>query len=133
MLPSRIFFDNFFDDFESPKKQDKMMKCDIYEHEGNYIIEMDVPGYTKEDINMELENGYLKIAIEKSNDEVLNEEKKYVRRERHTFTKCERSFYVGDISEEDIKAKFKNGVLEIVIPKEKEEKQETKKIIAIED
>lgn len=109
------------------------MKCDIYEREGNYIIEMDVPGYTKEDINMELENGYLKIAIEKSDDEVLNEEKKYVRRERHTFTKCERSFYVGDISEEEIKAKFKNGVLEITVPKEKEEQKETKKIIAIED
>lgn len=133
MLPSRIFFDNFFDDLDSPKKQDKMMKCDIYEKEGNYIIEMDVPGYTKDDINMELENGYLTIAIQKNNDEVSSNDKKYVRRERHVFTKCERSFYVGDISEEDIKAKFKNGVLEIVVPKEKEEKQETKKIIAIED
>lgn len=132
MLPSRIFFDNFFDDFEPPKKLDKMMKCDIYEKEGKYILEMDVPGFKKEDINMELENGYLKVFAEKTLDSDEKENKKYVRRERHSFTKCERSFYVGDVSEEDIKAKFKNGILEISVPKE-EKKKEDKKIIMIED
>ncbi len=132
MLPSRIFFDNFFDDFEPPKKLDKMMKCDIYEKEGKYILEMDVPGFKKEDINMELENGYLKVSAEKTLDSDEKENKKYVRRERHSFTKCERSFYVGDVSEEDIKAKFKNGILEISVPKE-EKKKEDKKIIMIED
>ncbi len=131
MLPSRIFFDNFFDDFEAPKRFDKMMKCDIYEKDSNYVIEMDVPGCTKEDINMELENGYLRIAVSKNNDSV-DEDKKYVRRERHSYEKCERSFYVGDISEDSIKAKFKNGILEITVPKE-EEKQEAKKTIMIED
>lgn len=132
MLPSRIFFDNFFDDFEPPKKLDKMMKCDIYEKEGKYILEMDVPGFKKEDINMELENGYLKVSAEKTLDSDEKENKKYVRRERHSFTKCERSFYIGDVSEEDIKAKFKNGILEISVPKE-EKKKEDKKIIMIED
>ena len=132
MLPSRIFFDNFFDDFEPPKKLDKMMKCDIYEKEGKYILEMHVPGFKKEDINMELENGYLKVSAEKTLDSDEKENKKYVRRERHSFTKCERSFYVGDVSEEDIKAKFKNGILEISVPKE-EKKKEDKKIIMIED
>ena len=132
MLPSRVFFDNFFDDFEPPKKLDKMMKCDIYEKEGKYILEMDVPGFKKEDINMELENGYLKVSAEKTLDSDEKENKKYVRRERHSFTKCERSFYVGDVSEEDIKAKFKNGILEISVPKE-EKKKEDKKIIMIED
>ena len=132
MLPSRIFFDNFFDDFEPPKKLDKMMKCDIYEKQGKYILEMDVPGFKKEDINMELENGYLKVSAEKTLDSDEKENKKYVRRERHSFTKCERSFYVGDVSEEDIKAKFKNGILEISVPKE-EKKKEDKKIIMIED
>lgn len=132
MLPSRIFFDNFFDDFEPPKKLDKMMKCDIYEKEGKYILEMDVPGFKKEDINMELENGYLKVSAEKTLDSDEKENKKYVRRERHSFTKCERSFYVGDVSKEDIKAKFKNGILEISVPKE-EKKKEDKKIIMIED
>lgn len=132
MLPSKVFFDNFFDDFESPKRFDKMMKCDIYEKDGNYVIEMDVPGYKKEDINMELEDGYLKISAEKKSDEKEKDSKKYVRRERHCYSRCERQFYVGNISEDDIKAKFNNGILEISVPKE-EEKKESKKVIMIED
>lgn len=132
MLPSKVFFDNFFDDFESPKRLDKMMKCDIYEKDGNYVIEMDVPGYKKEDINMELEDGYLKISAEKKSDEEEKDSKKYVRRERHCYSRCERQFYVGNISEDDIKAKFNNGILEISVPKE-EEKKESKKVIMIED
>ena len=85
MLPSRIFFDNFFDDFEPPKKLDKMMKCDIYEEDNNYVIEMDVPGFKKEDINMELDDGYLKISAEKKSDSEEKDGKKYVRRERHCY------------------------------------------------
>ena len=108
------------------------MKCDIYEKEGNYIIEMDIPGYEKEDINMELENGYLKIQASKKEDSVEDKEKKYVRRERHVVSKCERSFYVGDITEDRVKAKFKNGILEVTVPIE-EEKKEVKKTIMIED
>lgn len=132
MLPSRVFFDNFFDDFESPKKLDKMMKCDIYEEDNNYVIEMDVPGFKKEDINMELDDGYLKISAEKKSDSKEKDGKKYVRRERHCYSKCERQFYVGNIKDEDIKAKFKDGILKISVPKE-EEKKETKKVIMIED
>ena len=132
MLPSRVFFDNFFDDFESPKKLDKMMKCDIYEEDNNYVIEMDVPGFKKEDINMELDDGYLKISAEKKSDSEEKDGKKYVRRERHCYSKCERQFYVGNIKDEDIKAKFKDGILKISVPKE-EEKEETKKVIMIED
>ena len=132
MLPSRIFFDNFFDELDAPKKFDKLMKCDIYEKEGNYIIEMDIPGYEKEDINMELENGYLKIQASKKEDSVEDKEKKYVRRERHVVSKCERSFYVGDITEDRVKAKFKNGILEVTVPIEEEKKEEKKKIM-IED
>ena len=131
MLPSRIFFDNFFDDFEPPKKLDKLMKCDIYEEGNNYIIEMDVPGFKKEDINMELEDGYLKISVEKKDDQEDNN-KKYVRRERHSYTKCQREFYIGNVGEEEIKAKFNDGILKISVPKE-EDKKETKKIINIED
>ncbi len=132
MLPSRIFFDNFFDDFEPPKKFDKMMKCDIYEKEGKYIIEMDVPGFKKEDINMELDEGYLKISIEKKSESNEKDDKKYLRRERHSYTKCERSFYVGNIPEDQIKAKFTDGILKISVPKE-EVKKENKKVIMIED
>lgn len=132
MLPSRVFFDNFFDDFDSSKKLDKMMKCDIYEEEGNYIIEMDIPGFKKEDIKMELEDGYLTISAEKNSDLEEKNNKKYVRRERHSYAKCERQFYVGNISEDDIKAKFNDGILKISVPKEKETK-DTKKVIMIED
>ena len=129
MLPSKMFFDHFFDDLDSPKRFDKMMKCDIYEKGDNYVIEMDIPGFKKEDINMELDDGYLRISVEKSADQEDSDDKKYVRRERHSYSKCERQFYVGNISEENIKAKYEDGVLTVVIKKQ-EKKQN--KIIAIE-
>lgn len=132
MLPSRMFFDNFFDDIEPSKKMDKMMKCDIYEKDGQYNIEIDVPGFKKEDINMEVENGYLKISAEKKEDNEEKENKKYVHRERHSYAKCERMFYIGDTSDDEIKAKFKDGILKVTVPKE-ETKKETKKVIEIED
>lgn len=132
MLPSRIFFDSFFDDLEPWGKMDKMLKCDIYEEEGQYILEMDAPGFKKEDIHMELENGYLKISAEKTMDTKEKDEKKYLRQERQSTTRCERQFYVGEVSEDDIKAQFKNNILKISIPKEVE-KQESKKVIMIED
>ena len=132
MLPSKMFFDNFFDDFEPQKKFEKMMKCDIYEKNGNYILEMDVPGFKKNDINMEIENGYLKVSVEKHDDSEEKENKKYVHRERHTYEKCERMFYIGDVSEDLVKAKFKNGILKITVPKE-DKKEQSKKVIQIED
>ena len=128
MLPSRIFFDSFFDDLDSPKKAHNMMKCDIYETENEYHIEMDIPGFKKEDIKMELSNGYLTISAEKqksSNDD----DKKYIRRER-VYAKEMRQFYVGDIDEDRVKAEFKDGMLLVSVPKESKEK-ETKKIINI--
>ena len=131
MLPTRIFFNDFFDDFESQKGLDRVMKCDIYEKEGNYIIEVDVPGVSKNDINIELTDGYLTISVEKKENIKENENKRYVRRERYSYAKNERQFYVGNISEDEIKAKFNNGILEILIPI-KDEKCESKKIIEIE-
>ena len=79
MLPSRIFFDNFLDDIDS-KKFDKMMKCDIYEEDNMYHVLVEVPGFKKEDIKIEFENGYLKVIAENSQEE--NEDKKYIRKER---------------------------------------------------
>lgn len=127
MLPSRIFFDNFLDDFE-PKKFDKSMKCDIYEEDDNYVVVADVPGYQKKDINIEFEKGYLKIIA--MHEEQEEDNKKYVRRERTAFSKCERSFYFGEIDEEEIKAEFKDGILKVSVPKNKRE-ENTKKIISI--
>lgn len=127
MLPSRLFFDNFLDDLE-PKKMDKMMKCDIYEEDGKYIIEMDVPGMKKEDISIEFEDGNLTITA--SNETVEKENKKYLRKERVSISKCTRSFYLGDISEDEIKAEFIDGILKISVPKENKEINH-KKIISI--
>ena len=127
MLPSRIFFDNFLDDME-PKKMDKMMKCDIYEENGMYHILMDAPGFKKEDISIEFDKGNLKIVL--SHKEEEKNEKKYVRRERTSFTRCERSFYLGDINEDKIKAEFKDGILKISVPKD-EKPEASKKLISI--
>lgn len=127
MLPSRIFFDNFLDDIE-PKKMDKMMKCDIYEENGMYHILMDAPGFKKEDIKIEFDKGDLKIAF--SHKEHEKDNRKYVRKERTSFTRCERSFYLGEVDENKIKAEFKDGILKISVPKD--EKPETsKKLISI--
>lgn len=123
MLPSRIFFDNFLDEF---KENDKM-KCDIYEKDNIYHIEADIPGFTKDDIKVEFNKGNLTITAEKSNDEE-QEEKNYLRRERY-YGKYQRTFYLGEINEEDAEATFLNGILKITIPKKLEE--ENKKYIEI--
>lgn len=132
LLPSRIFFNSFLDDFDSPRKLDKMMSCDIYEKEENYILEIDVPGFKKEDINLEVEEGYLKVVAEKNMETDDSDSKKYLHRERNCMTRCERQFYIGDVSAEDIKAKFSNGSLKILVPKT-EDRKVTKQIITIED
>lgn len=127
MLPSRIFFDNFLDDFEDNKFK-KMMKCDIYEKDGNYNIVMDIPGFSKEDINIECDNGVITISCEKNEETNEDDEKKYIRRERR-FERCERSFNFGDIKEDEISAEYNDGTLTLIIPKA--EKVETKKNIEI--
>ena len=127
MLPSRFFLDNMVDNFFADN--DNKMKCDIYEKDNTYHVEMDLPGFNKEDIKLELNNGNLTIIAEKSNEsEEKDEDKKYIRRER-SYGKYSRTFYLGDVDEEKINAEFNNGTLAISIPK-LEEKQ-TKKYIDI--
>ena len=127
MLPSRFFLDNMVDNFFADN--DNKMKCDIYEKDNTYHVEMDLPGFNKEDIKLELNNGNLTIIAEKSNEsEEKDENKKYIRRER-SYGKYSRTFYLGDVDEEKINAEFNNGTLAISIPK-LEEKQ-TKKYIDI--
>lgn len=123
-------FDNFFDDDFFPKKERNLMKTDIKEKKDHYEIIMDLPGYEKENINLELNNGYLEISAKVEKEEDNSEEEKFVRRERF-YGECARSFFVGeDISEEDINAEFKNGTLKVEVPKkeDKSELPETKKI-----
>lgn len=124
MLPSRIFFDDMLDDF----KVDDKMKCDIYEKDDIYNVEVDIPGIKKEDIKIEFAKGTLTISAESKKEEVDNS-RKYLHRERKMYGKIQRSFYLGDIDEENIKATFNDGILKIEVPKKHEE--ESKKFIQI--
>ena len=112
-----------------------MMKTDIKELEGGYELEMDLPGFTKDEITAELKDGYLTVSATKGldKDEQEKETGKYIRRERYAGA-CQRSFYVGeDITEQDIKAEFKHGILKLFVPKkEAQPKVENKKYVAIE-
>ena len=153
MLMPSIFGEDLFDDFmrdfpyfndgETKKLERKLyghrgknlMKTDVKETENGYELEMDLPGFKKEEVKVSLNNGYLVIRAEKGLNEDEKDKKsgKYIRRERYAGT-CERSFYVGeDITEEDVKGEFKHGILKLSIPK-KEVKHpvEEKKYIAIE-
>lgn len=128
LIPRRFNFDDMFDNFFI-EKSNSNMKCDVYEKGGNYHIEMDIPGFDKNDISIEVKNDYLTITAEKNN-EVSEEdkEKRYIRQER-SYGKYQRSFYVGDIDTNEVEAEFKNGMLKVVIPKK--EKIENKKMIEI--
>ena len=113
LIPRNFYLDDIFNDFSS--NQTNNMKCDIYEKDGNYHIEIDIPGFDKNEISVECENGYLTITAEK-NEENEDENKNYIRRER-TYGKYQRSFYLGDVDEDAIKAEFKHGILKIHVPK----------------
>ena len=128
LMPRKFYLDDIFDDFISSRK-DQHMKCDIYEKGGDYHIEMDIPGFNKDEISVETKDGYLTITAEKKNE--VNEddkEKNYIRRER-SYGKYERSFYLGDLDEDKIDATFENGMLKLVVPKKEE--VDSKKVIEI--
>lgn len=137
------FSDPWFDDRDIQKAEKKLyghndkklMLTDIKESDKEYELEMDLPGFKKEEIKASLENGYLIISAEKGleQDEKDKEGKKYIRRERYTGS-CQRAFYVGDeIEQGDIKASFKHGILRLDIPKKQPKPQvEENKFISIE-
>lgn len=128
LMPRKFYLDDVFNDFLTSKKEQNM-KCDIYEKDGNYHIEMDVPGFSKNDITVEAKDGYLTITASKKSSNVEEDENKnYIRRER-VYGEYERSFYLGDLDQDKIDAEFKDGCLKITVPK-KEEK-DNKKIIEI--
>lgn len=119
LIPRKFYLDDIFDDFISSKKEQNM-KCDIYEKDGNYHIEMDVPGFKKEDISIEASDGYLTIKAEKnSENNEEDEDKNYIRRER-SYGAYERSFYLGDLDQDKVEAEFKDGILKISVPKKEE-------------
>ena len=137
MLVPSIFGEGVFDDFmrDFPFYDDKqarraekklyghrgrnLLKTDIRETDGSYELEMDLPGFTKDEVKVSLENGYLTVQAAKGLDEDEQEKKtgRYIRRERYAGA-CERSFYVGeDVTQEEIKGEFKHGILRLSIPK----------------
>ncbi len=129
LIPRNFYLDDIFDDFHPAPPRMDAMKCDVYEKDGNYNIEMDIPGYKKNDIRIECEDGLLTISAEKkyeNNEE--DKEKKYIRRERH-YGKVSRSFTFNDIDDEAIRADFHDGILKIVVPKK--DKTDSKKVIEI--
>ena len=117
------------------KRASRLMKTDVTEHDDRYEVDMDLPGFKKEDLKLDLQNGYLTVSASKSLNKDEKEEKsgKLIRQERYSGSMA-RSFYVGDeMTEEDVKAKFENGVLKLVIPKKEAQKAvEEHKTIAIE-
>ena len=147
MLMPSIFGENLFDndwfDFDRDfwgrknplygKNAKNIMKTDIREHDTGYELDVDLPGFKKDEINIELENGYLTISAAKGLDKDEQDKKgKYIRKERYAGA-MQRSFYVGDaVTEEDVKAKFEDGILKLSIPKKDAKEVETKKTIAIE-
>ena len=145
MMPS-IFNDNLFDDFfRFPFYNDKdehrmekklyghrahnLMKTDIREKKGSYVLDIDLPGFKKDELTIELNDGYLTISAAKGLDQDKKEKETghYIRRERYAGS-CQRSFYVGnDVTEEDIHPKYENGILSFSVPKEEAKPVEEKK------
>lgn len=137
MIPRRNDFDLFDDIFSDPfftGTENKVMKTDIKEKKDKYEIDMYLPGYEKDDIKIEIQDGYLTVHAKVNKNEDEKEDGKYVRKERY-IGECSRSFYVGDnVKEEDIKAKFKNGTLKLEVAKKDEQKElPDKKYIQIDE
>ena len=136
MIPRRHDFDLWDEMFRDPfftEGESKLMKTDIKEKKDKYLIDIDLPGYEKDGIKIEIQDGYLTVHAKVDKEDDDKEKGKYVRKERYT-GECSRSFYVGDnVKEEDIKAKFHNGTLTLEVPKKKDKKElPEKKYIPIE-
>lgn len=150
MLLPTIFGENLFDDWMDPfdklekqlmntqrelygKHGANLMKTDVRETDGNYEVAVDLPGFKRDEINVTLENGYLSISAAKGLDkEESGEDGRYIRRERYA-GQCARSFYVGDaVRQEDIRARFEDGILHLTVPKKDALSLPARNTIAIE-
>ena len=147
MLMSGLFGENLFDDFWGfpshelanidkrlyGKNSDRLMKTDVQETENDYELEIDLPGFKKDQINVKLEEGYMTISASKGHDvEKKDRHGKIIRQERFSGA-MQRSFYVGDaVKTEDVKAKFEDGVLKLTIPKKELQALPANNTIAIE-
>lgn len=144
MMPSILgnsLFDDFFGDFAFPdidktfygKHANNLMKTDVKETDSGYAVDIDLPGFKKDEIKMKLDNGYLTISAAKQLDkDEKDDNDRYVRRERYAGS-VSRSFYVGEnVTEEDIHPRYENGILSFHLPKEERKAVEEKHYISIE-
>ena len=144
MLMPSIFAENLFDDwFDFPSFQnmdrqlygkhfDREMKTDVREHDDHYEVDIDLPGFKKDQLKLSLQNGYLTVTAAKEVDKDKEKKGRTIRQERYNGT-LQRSFYVGEtLTEKDITAKLEHGVLSLNIPKKEEKKLPEKKVIMIE-
>ena len=146
MLPS-IFSENLFDEFfdddfsmfpawgkRNPlygKRAKNLMKTDVRETESSYEVDIDLPGFKKEDIKLDLENGYLTVSAQKGLDKDEQDKNgRYIRQERYTGS-CSRCFYVGDMKPSDVAAKYEDGILKISLPNVDQKKLPESASIAI--
>ena len=130
------FDDSFFTSKKNPlygKNASRVMKTDIKENEGSYEVDIDLPGFKKDEITAELKDGYLTVtAQQNTNKDEKDKEGNYIRKERYSGS-CQRSFYVGEgVKQEDLKAAFNNGILTVAVPKEVQKPVEEKQYITIE-
>lgn len=131
-LFDEMFRDPFFaSSYDHSTSQ--IMKTDIHDKDGNYVIEMELPGYEKENIAADLKDGYLTISASRNETKEEKDAKgNCIRKERYTGS-CNRSFYVGDqVTQDDIKASFRNGILTLQVPKEVQRAEEQPRLITIE-
>ncbi|SCW40730.1 Hsp20/alpha crystallin family protein [Eubacterium ruminantium] len=115
------------------KRAAQVMKTDVHELGDKYELDIDLPGFKKDEIKLSLDNGYLSVSASKELDKDKKDKKgKIIRQERYSGA-MNRSFYIGDdVKQEDVKAKYEDGVLKLVVPKKESEKVQEKKYIAIE-
>lgn len=144
MLMPSIFGERLFDDwmdFSFPevdkvlygKHANRVMKTDVKENDKDYEIDVDLPGFKKDDVKLQLKNGYLSIEASKGLDKnEKDDDGKYIRRERYAGS-MSRSFYVGDgVTQSDVHAKFEDGILRLTVPKKEHKEVKEDKYIAIE-
>ena len=135
-FPEHVYLPEFRDTDKTERKlygrrADRLMKTDIQEHKDHYQVAIDLPGFKKEEINLELSNGYLTVSAAKNLEEKKEEKGRVIRSERYSGS-MQRSFYVGEeMTEEDITAKFENGVLSLTLAKKDAPKIPEKKTIMI--
>ena len=143
MISENLFDDLFNDAFNRSlfnvdktlygKNAGRIMKTDVHETEDHYELDVDLPGFKKEEISIELKEGYLTISAAKGvdKDEVDKKSRRVIRQERYVGS-CQRTFYVGDVKAEDVKCKYEAGVLSVIVPKRDVKKVEGPHTIVIE-